>query len=155
MTGRRESRFQHPRKRRTRRWQPRRPRQTVSDRGPLVRAPSPCARTGPSATRRSNQKKQPEEANLKGGLQTRRVPGSVLRGCCVLALREAVTRRLLSTTCSGSVEQFHRAVFARAGRGLRGLAQVIKHEIAGPAFSLSLTKVHSLRHRLVRSRQYA
>ena len=36
-----------------------------------------------------------------------------------------------------------------------GLAQVIKHEIAGPAFSLSLTPIHSLRHRLVRSRQYA
>ena len=35
-----------------------------------------------------------------------------------------------------------------------GLAQVIKHEIAGPALSLSLTPIHSLRHRLVRSRQY-
>ena len=37
----------------------------------------------------------------------------------------------------------------------KGLAQVIKHENEGPAFSLSLTKVHSLRHRLVRSRQSA
>ena len=34
-----------------------------------------------------------------------------------------------------------------------GVGQVIQHEIAGPAFSLSLTPIHSLRHRLVRSRQ--
>ena len=37
----------------------------------------------------------------------------------------------------------------------KGPAQLIKHEIGGPAFSLSLTPIHSLRHRLVRSRQYA
>ena len=37
----------------------------------------------------------------------------------------------------------------------KGPAQVIKHEIGGPAFSLSLTPIHSLRRRLVRSRQYA
>ena len=37
----------------------------------------------------------------------------------------------------------------------KGGARVIKHEIAGPAFSLSLTPIHSLRHRLVRSRQSA
>ena len=36
-----------------------------------------------------------------------------------------------------------------------GPAHLIKREIAGPAFSLSLTPIHSLRHRLVRSRQYA
>ena len=39
--------------------------------------------------------------------------------------------------------------------GFTGLAQVIKHEIAGTLAALSLTKVHSLRHRRVRSRQYA
>ena len=37
----------------------------------------------------------------------------------------------------------------------KGVGQVIKQEIGGPAFSLSLTPIHSLRHRLVRSRQSA
>ena len=48
-----------------------------------------------------------------------------------------------------------RVLDVRSRRDFKGVAQVIKHEIAGPAFSLSLTPIHSLRHRLVRSRQYA
>ena len=32
---------------------------------------------------------------------------------------------------------------------VKGVAHLIKREIAGPAFSLSLTPMHSLRHRLV------
>ena len=36
-----------------------------------------------------------------------------------------------------------------------GVARLIRHAIAGPLAALSLTPIHSLRHRLVRSRQYA
>ena len=39
-------------------------------------------------------------------------------------------------------------------RPSKGVAQVRQHEIGGTLAALSLTKVHSLRHRLVRSRQY-
>ena len=48
-----------------------------------------------------------------------------------------------------------RSIDLRSLDSTTGPAQVIKHEIEGPAFSLSLTPIHSLRHRLVRSRQYA
>ena len=37
----------------------------------------------------------------------------------------------------------------------KGVAQLIRHEKGGPLAALSLTPIHSLRHRLVRSRQYA
>ena len=37
----------------------------------------------------------------------------------------------------------------------KGGCQVIKHAFGGPLAALSLTPMHSLRHRLVRSRQYA
>ena len=36
-----------------------------------------------------------------------------------------------------------------------GVGQLIRREIGGPLAALSLTPMHSLRHRLVRSRQYA
>ena len=38
---------------------------------------------------------------------------------------------------------------------IKGVAQVIKHENEGTLAALSLTPMHSLRHRLVRSRHHA
>ena len=45
--------------------------------------------------------------------------------------------------------------YINGARVYKGVGQVIKHEIAGTLAALSLTPMHSLRHRLVRSRQYA
>ena len=43
----------------------------------------------------------------------------------------------------------------RASRSFKGVAQIAQQAIAGPLAALSLTPMHSLRHRLVRSRQSA
>ena len=65
----------------------------------------------------------------------------------------AVRAQRLALPCPGymRLQPWLHAVAA----SVKGVAQVIKHENQGPAFSLSLTPMYSLRHRLVRSRQYA
>ena len=75
----------------------------------------------------------------KGGVSLAAVQLS--SGCCILVVTEV---RAHLVTGEGEVPVV-----------IKGVARLIKHEIAGPAFSLSLTPMHSLRHRLVRSRQSA
>ena len=80
----------------------------------------------------------------------RRVDEKPLRCGCKFALLLAHAWPSFPSDPRGfSPNQGHCAVQYKGG------CQVIKHENERPAFSLSLTPIHSLRHRLVRSRQYA